>query len=358
MELSVFLPIVQAFIVFHSYRLLAIRLPDDRDAVSMRALCRTLGMDLSDQLKRIQRDPNFAGQLVMARIQTPRGPRYAYFLIAEAIPLWLVGLHFNKIAPEKRPLFFALHVEIVQTVHRALSQTETAPESPTAPAPEASPQRLNAPHARRPGQARSRLRRHARPSGERTELDDLKATVLRLEKEAARGRQEQEIKDAQQQARDEWLKAELADLKLRLAALEGASQASGGPARQEAITWADLEEVIGAVHALGIALDRRDEAMQGRQRTAEAHVAQVQQGTTALEGAWARLYVQVVQMQQTLRELSAKPLASESQVIWVHQMITAVVAELWKIKERLDALHPPPPAGLRQRGRPRPDQLH
>jgi len=95
MELSVILPIVQAVVLFHDFRLLAIRLPDDRAAIGLRALCRMFNLSIGSQLNRFQRDPNLAGQLILARVNTPSGPQYMDFLIVQAIPLWLIGLHFT-----------------------------------------------------------------------------------------------------------------------------------------------------------------------------------------------------------------------------------------------------------------------
>jgi len=107
-DLPVLLVIAQTLVFFHGYQLLVIRLPDDRVAVSFRTLCLMLNLARNKQVQRIQRDPNLAEQLFLARVDTPRGPRYMDFLIVEAIPAWLIGLHFNNLAPEKRPLFFCL----------------------------------------------------------------------------------------------------------------------------------------------------------------------------------------------------------------------------------------------------------
>jgi len=102
------------------------------------------------------------------------------------------------------------------------------------------------------------------------------------------------------------------------------------------------------VHELAALLDRRDEAIrQDTRHTVEQvaeHLARMQQEKAALEGAWARLYVQVLQ----LRELIAKPFASESLALWAHQTIAALAAELWKLRNRLDGFDPPPPAGPRR----------
>lgn len=85
MESKVLIPVRQLLVLFHGYQILAVLLPDNRVAVSLRALCRMLNVARNGQMQRIRRDKNLSQQLLLARVETSRGPRPMEVLVVEAI---------------------------------------------------------------------------------------------------------------------------------------------------------------------------------------------------------------------------------------------------------------------------------
>lgn len=132
MESKVLIPVQQLLVLFHGYQILAVRLPDNRIAASLKALCRMLNLSRNGQAQRIRRDKGLAEQLVLARVEIAHKPQYMDFLIVEAIPSWALGLHLNLIDLEKRPLILALHVEAVRSFHRAFFKEDAEPAARTA----------------------------------------------------------------------------------------------------------------------------------------------------------------------------------------------------------------------------------
>ena len=154
----VLIPVQQLLVLFHGYQILAVRLPDNRVAVSLRALCRMLNLSRNGQMERIRRDKNLAEHLLLARVEIAHKPQYMDVLIVEAIPSWALGLHLNLIALERRPLVLALQVEAVHAFHRAFS-TKMLSHLPKRPVsahlgltngsrPKGQPQRLTRPSSR------------------------------------------------------------------------------------------------------------------------------------------------------------------------------------------------------------------
>jgi hypothetical protein len=132
MESQVLIPIQQLLVLFHSYQILAVRLPDNRVAASLRGLCRMLNLSRNGQMQRIRRDKSLAEHLFLARVEIANKPQYVDVLIVEAIPSWALGLHLNLIDMEKRPLVLALQVEAVQAFHRAFFNEGAEPSVRTA----------------------------------------------------------------------------------------------------------------------------------------------------------------------------------------------------------------------------------
>lgn len=140
MENKALVPIQQGLVPFHGYNVLSVHLPDDHIAASHTALCRMLDLNRVGQIQRIRRDEELSEQLVLARVETTRGPRPMEVLMVEAIPRWVLGINFNLLAPEKRPLLIALKVEAVKIFYgyffKARSQQAAQPTAENAPEPD------------------------------------------------------------------------------------------------------------------------------------------------------------------------------------------------------------------------------
>jgi hypothetical protein len=197
MGLSVLLPIAQALVLFHGYRLLAVRLPDDRVAVSLKALCRMLNLERKAQVRHIQRDKDLAEQLLVVRVKTAGGPQEIEVLTVEAIASWVLGLHLSRMASAKRPLILALKVEAIQVFYGYFFGTDAA-QTRQAPLHTQQPEPLPASTLQLPA-----------PSweGVSESADESKDALHNLQREMRRVQQEMRVKAERDEA--------------RLAALEG-----------------------------------------------------------------------------------------------------------------------------------------
>jgi len=384
-EPSSLIPIEQGFVPFHHKEILGLRFSENRLAGGMSSMCAMVGLVPEKQVQRIRRDAALAPYLFLAIVETPGGPQRMDVLLVEAIPLWLSGINLTRIAPAKRPLILALKREVVEVLRRYFFQTDAQLASPAAPAREALPDPHASPRSRRPMPASQPTQaKRARPSTASREALTEEQREARIQAAVQPVRQALEARLLEQSAAFEAYRAEvgaqLADLKHQLAAHEGVSQASAGPAPQQGVAWPDLEEVIEAVGELGVALDQMNTRRQQGQQAVTAQLgalaatlgalrdemrtrsAAEQAQIAALADAWARLYQQVARMdpdltevKQTLSELIAKGLATLSNLGTTERLVAAIVAELLEIKERMNHLEAQPPS-QRSQGWPRKDR--
>lgn len=138
MESKALVPVQQALVPFHGYKVLSVRLPGDHVATSHSGLCHMLDVARHGQIERIRRDKKLSEQLVLVRVETTGGPQNIEVLIVDAIPEWALGIQINKLAPEKRPLLLALKAEAFDVFYGYFFKTDIgqagqpAPEEPTA----------------------------------------------------------------------------------------------------------------------------------------------------------------------------------------------------------------------------------
>ncbi len=191
MENILLLPIAQALVLFHGYRLLAVRLPDNRVAVSLKALCRMLNLERKAQVRHIQRDTDLAGQLLLVRVETAGGPQQIEVLTVEAIASWVMGLHLARMASAKRPLILALKVEAVAVFYGYFFKTDAEPARPAVP------------HAQRPQQLPASQQQPAPTSWEAISEAGYegKDTLDGLQREMRRVQQEMHAKTERDEAR-------------------------------------------------------------------------------------------------------------------------------------------------------------
>lgn len=127
-------PAEQALVPFHDNEISSARLPDGAIIASLPSLCNILKIAVNGQARRIRRDQALSKYLLRVLMETPGGPQITDALVAWAIPLWLMGLQPNMIAPEKRSIATALKEEAVDVLYRyfaALDAEEVVQEAPT-----------------------------------------------------------------------------------------------------------------------------------------------------------------------------------------------------------------------------------
>jgi hypothetical protein len=206
MESKALIPVRQALVPFHGHKVLSVRLQDDHVAANHTALCRMLKLDREGQIQRIQRDAHLARYLVRVRIETAGGPQETEFLLVEGIAEWTLSIHFNKLAPEKRPLLIALKVEAVQVFYDYFFKT--GPHSrPAAGDPAAS-------QGQRPAEGAAAHKFYSSSWDKVYEgLDTMRAGLQDVQ-------QEQQELEAQVRAQHARYETDQAQMQLRLARLE------------------------------------------------------------------------------------------------------------------------------------------
>lgn len=134
-------PVEQALVPFHDNEISSALLSDEVIIASLPSLCNILKIAANGQARRIRRDPSLSKYLLRVLMDTPGGPQITDALVAWAIPLWLMGLQPNMIAPEKRSMAIALKEEAVDVLYRYFFKTEASPAAQPAPSPTQKPPR-------------------------------------------------------------------------------------------------------------------------------------------------------------------------------------------------------------------------
>ena len=111
-------PVEQALVPFHDNEISSALLPDGAIIASLPSLCNILKIAVNGQARRIRRDQALSKYLLRVLMETPGGPQITDALVAWVIPLWLMGLQPNMIAPEKRSVATALKEEAVDVLYR------------------------------------------------------------------------------------------------------------------------------------------------------------------------------------------------------------------------------------------------
>lgn len=129
------IPVEQALVPFHDNEISSARLPDEIIIASLPSLCNILKIAANGQARRIRRDSALSKYLLRVLMETPGGLQITDALVAWAIPLWLMGLQPNMIAPEKRSIAMALKEEAVDVLYRYFFKTEAGPAAQPTPPP-------------------------------------------------------------------------------------------------------------------------------------------------------------------------------------------------------------------------------
>ena len=126
-------PARQAIVRIAGHKVLAVCTADGTIAAGFRMICVLLDVDYMGQMRKLQVDPAFRDALILAKVEIAGKKRVAYFIIAEFIPLWLKGIHPNKVAPNARQTLAEFQRVAVQTVRaffffNAQAQQRSAPK--------------------------------------------------------------------------------------------------------------------------------------------------------------------------------------------------------------------------------------
>lgn len=128
-------PVEQALVPFHDNEISSALLPDGAIIASLPSLCNILKIAVNGQARRIRRDQALSKYLLRVLMETPGGPQITDALVAWVIPLWLMGLQPNMIAPEKRSIATALKEEAVDVLYRYFAGLDAEEAAQAAPTP-------------------------------------------------------------------------------------------------------------------------------------------------------------------------------------------------------------------------------
>lgn len=114
-------------VTFFETPVLAARGPDGTIHISIRDLCTAVGLDLSSQLRRLQRDTDLRDGVVAFRVMTSGGPQLQEFLILEFVPTWISTVNRTKAAPSVRERLRHLRLFIIREVYDAIATAAGLP---------------------------------------------------------------------------------------------------------------------------------------------------------------------------------------------------------------------------------------
>src|SRR5215471_5221477 len=89
------IPIYVHTLMFYGKPIVAVRLPDERPAVSIRSLCENMQLDRKAQVRRIQRTAPIRSDLipnVMIDLGTGGSPQPSQVLVLRSLAYWLTGI--------------------------------------------------------------------------------------------------------------------------------------------------------------------------------------------------------------------------------------------------------------------------
>src|SRR5260370_14514865 len=95
-------PIEQHTIMFYGKPLTAVRLPDGTPAVVFNHLCENMGLERTDQVRRVRRKKALLKGFYSVRIDTPAGSRVVNALTLAVAPGWLFDIEASRADPDKR----------------------------------------------------------------------------------------------------------------------------------------------------------------------------------------------------------------------------------------------------------------
>jgi P22_AR N-terminal domain len=117
----------------------AVQMPDGLVGATLRSLCAALSLDYASQYQRIRRTAALREALQLITLDTPGGPQAVDVIPAWVIPVWLAGLHINRLPEEKRALILSFQREAVAAIERAFTEPESSAPPPQERKPETSP---------------------------------------------------------------------------------------------------------------------------------------------------------------------------------------------------------------------------
>jgi hypothetical protein len=103
MSENLLIPVEQKDVALYEDNITAVRADDGRVYVSIRHMCRALGLDENGQRQRMRRHAVLGRGLGVCKIHTPGGAQETAVLRVDLVPLWLSGVRASMVSEEIRP---------------------------------------------------------------------------------------------------------------------------------------------------------------------------------------------------------------------------------------------------------------
>jgi len=101
-------PLIPIILMCCQQPLIVVRLPDGRIGITLQSLCAAINLSRASQLNRIHRNWALAEHLILIPLMTKSGLQHMDVLLMDSLSPWLAGIKVERLAPEKRPVAFAL----------------------------------------------------------------------------------------------------------------------------------------------------------------------------------------------------------------------------------------------------------
>ncbi len=145
------IPVKQSTVIIAGFEIIVVLLADGRVAAAFRMFCEMLHLDYSTQVQKVRAHRTIGDCLISAFIETVQGKQEANVIIAEAIPIWLAGIHPNRVSPEARKILDICQLDAVRTIRQKFFLEVEAESGQTLPPKEEPAQTL--PPKEEPAQA-------------------------------------------------------------------------------------------------------------------------------------------------------------------------------------------------------------
>lgn len=112
-------PLLHRVVPFHGDDLIAVQQPDGTVYVHFGRVCDNLGLQRQSQMRRANAHAVISKGLVSLPLETEGGAQQVYCLRVDLLPLWMAGLHVNRVKAELREKLEQYQSEAAQALWNA-----------------------------------------------------------------------------------------------------------------------------------------------------------------------------------------------------------------------------------------------
>ncbi len=126
-------PLLHRVVPFHGDDLIAVQQPDGTIYVHFGRVCDNLGLQRQSQMRRANAHAVISKGLVSLPLETEGGAQQVYCLRVDLLPLWMAGLHVNRVKAELREKLEQYQTEAAQALWNAFRDHVVVEETAIVP---------------------------------------------------------------------------------------------------------------------------------------------------------------------------------------------------------------------------------